>query len=219
MSRQPQPNDKPSGPRPGKLLQSGIIFSAASFLDAPHSLRLSNHRQPPARRPAGEYGLVLATIAFIGFLGLPLAIADAGGHALHCTFSFQRRRRSGCTGCSPAAANFFFTSPSPARSSPSFSSNRWAIISIFHAHEPHAHRAGLRAGRTLEFLCDGAMPRAWLVQTSRPYRIAGGGLAGFVRRHHDQNLADRRMGRGRLRRHDVVELGFVFLEKGFSAPD
>ena len=32
MSRQPPTDDKPSGPQPGKLLQSGIIFSTISFV-------------------------------------------------------------------------------------------------------------------------------------------------------------------------------------------
>jgi len=75
MSRQPQTDDKPPGPQAGKLLQSGLIFSIASFL----ALLIHYGFQAIVSRElggaSGEYGLVLATITFIGFLGLPLAIA------------------------------------------------------------------------------------------------------------------------------------------------
>jgi hypothetical protein len=58
-----------------KLLQSGIIFSIASFL----ALLIHYIFQVIVSRQlggvSGEYGLVLATITFIGFLGLPLAVA------------------------------------------------------------------------------------------------------------------------------------------------
>jgi hypothetical protein len=75
MSSQPQTDDKPSGKPAGKLLQSGMIFSIASFL----ALLIHYGFQAIVSRElggaSGEYGLVLATITFIGFLGLPLAIA------------------------------------------------------------------------------------------------------------------------------------------------
>jgi hypothetical protein len=75
MSRQPQTDNKSSGPQAGKLLQSGMIFSIASFL----ALLIHYGFQAIVSRQlggaSGEYGLVLATITFIGFLGLPLAIA------------------------------------------------------------------------------------------------------------------------------------------------
>ena len=64
-----------SDSRAGNLLQSGIVFSAASFL----ALLIHYGFQTIVSRQlggaTGEYGLVLATITFIGFLGLPLAIA------------------------------------------------------------------------------------------------------------------------------------------------
>jgi O-antigen/teichoic acid export membrane protein len=58
-----------------KLLQSGIIFSAASFLALliHYGFQVIVSRQLGGA--SGEYGLVLATITFIGFLGLPLAVA------------------------------------------------------------------------------------------------------------------------------------------------
>lgn len=75
MSRQPQTDDKPSGAQSGKLLQSGVIFSAASFL----ALLIHYGFQAIVSRQLGgasdECGVVLTTITFIGFLGLPLAIA------------------------------------------------------------------------------------------------------------------------------------------------
>ena len=64
-----------SDSRAGNLLSSGIIFSAASFL----ALLIHYGYQTIVSRQlagtSGEYGLVLATITFIGFLSLPLAIA------------------------------------------------------------------------------------------------------------------------------------------------
>src|SRR5208282_4370294 len=64
-----------SDSRAGNLLSSGIIFSAASFL----ALLIHYGFQAIVSRQlggaSGEYGLVLATITFIGFLGLPLTIA------------------------------------------------------------------------------------------------------------------------------------------------
>src|SRR5271154_881102 len=57
------------------LLQSGMIFSAANFL----TLLIGYGFQAIVSRQlggtSGDYGLVLTTIVFIGFLGLPLAIA------------------------------------------------------------------------------------------------------------------------------------------------
>jgi len=63
------------GSRVGDLLQSGIIYSAANFL----ALAIGYGFQAIVSRQlggtSGEYGLVLTTITFIGFLGLPMAIA------------------------------------------------------------------------------------------------------------------------------------------------
>jgi len=61
--------------RAGKLLQSGVIFAVIN------SLTLLIHSvfqfivSPELGGKTGEFGLVLATIAFIAFLGLPLNIA------------------------------------------------------------------------------------------------------------------------------------------------
>jgi hypothetical protein len=75
MSSQAQINDKPSGPKAEKLLQSGIIFTGISFLTLLIHWVFQFIVSPQLGGTSGEYGLVLATITFIGFLGLPLAIA------------------------------------------------------------------------------------------------------------------------------------------------
>ena len=128
-----------SDSRAGNLLPSGIIFSAVSFLTLLVHYVFQIIVSPQLGGSAGEYGLVLATITFIGFLGLPLTIATQAVTHYIARFHFSGDER-GCTACSPAAANFFFTSPSPARSSPSFSSSRWAIISIFRARVSRSSR-------------------------------------------------------------------------------
>jgi hypothetical protein len=63
-----------SGPA-RRLLQSGIIFAAISFLITlvHYVFQIIVSRQLGGE--SGEYGLALTTITFIGFLGLPLAIA------------------------------------------------------------------------------------------------------------------------------------------------
>ena len=76
MNRQSQTDDKPSGPQPGKLLRSGIIFSAANFLALGIHWCFQFVVSPQLGGNAGEYGHVLATIAFIGFLSLPLTVAS-----------------------------------------------------------------------------------------------------------------------------------------------
>jgi hypothetical protein len=75
MNRQPQTDDKPAGKPAGKLLQSGIIFSAASFLALIIHYVFQIIVSPQLGGKTGEYGLVLATISFIVLLGLPLTIA------------------------------------------------------------------------------------------------------------------------------------------------
>lgn len=60
--------------RPGKLLQSGVIFSAASFLAGLGNFAFQaiiGHKL----KQSGEYGLVNTTLGYVGLLGLPLAIA------------------------------------------------------------------------------------------------------------------------------------------------
>jgi hypothetical protein len=63
-----------SGPA-RQLLQSGIIFAAISFLITlvHYVFQIIVSRQLGGEY--GEYGLALTTITFIGFLGLPLAVA------------------------------------------------------------------------------------------------------------------------------------------------
>src|ERR1039458_5965907 len=63
-----------SGPA-RNLLQSGIIFAAISLLTTlvPYVFQIIVSRQLGGE--TGEYGLVLTTLTFVGFLGLPLAIA------------------------------------------------------------------------------------------------------------------------------------------------
>jgi O-antigen/teichoic acid export membrane protein len=60
----------------GNLLSSGIIFSAVSFLTLLVHYVFQVIVSPQLGGSAGEYGLVLATITFIGFLGIPLTIAS-----------------------------------------------------------------------------------------------------------------------------------------------
>ena len=76
MNRLSQNDDKLSGPQPGRLLRSGIIFSAASFLALGIHFCFQFIISPELGRNAGEFGLVQATIGFIGFLSLPLTIAS-----------------------------------------------------------------------------------------------------------------------------------------------
>lgn len=63
-----------SGPA-RQLLQSGIIFAAISFLITlvHYVFQIIVSRQLGGE--SGEYGLALTTITFVGFLGLPLAVA------------------------------------------------------------------------------------------------------------------------------------------------
>jgi hypothetical protein len=65
-----------SDSRAGNLLQSGVIFSVVSFLTLVVHYVFQIIVSPQLGGSAGEYGLVLATITFIGFLGIPLAIAS-----------------------------------------------------------------------------------------------------------------------------------------------
>jgi hypothetical protein len=70
-------NDPPqsNGLSGSGLLQSGIVFSAISLLTTlvHYVLQIIVSRQLGGE--TGEYGLALTTITFVGFLGLPLAIA------------------------------------------------------------------------------------------------------------------------------------------------
>ena len=61
--------------RAENLLSSGIVFTAISFLTLLIHWLFQFIVSPQLGGNAGEYGLVLATVTFITFLGLPLAIA------------------------------------------------------------------------------------------------------------------------------------------------
>jgi hypothetical protein len=67
---------KPDSRRTGKLLQSGVIFSAISFLTLGIHWLFQFIVSPQLGGMDGEYGLVLTTIALITFLGLPLQIGS-----------------------------------------------------------------------------------------------------------------------------------------------
>jgi len=61
--------------RPGDLLQSGLIFSAANFLTLAIGYGFQTIVSRQLGGTSGDYGLVQTSIIFIGFLSLPLAIA------------------------------------------------------------------------------------------------------------------------------------------------
>jgi len=76
MSQQTQNDDTSPGRPAGRLLQSGIIFSAISFLTLAVHWLFQFIVSPQLGGTDGEYGLVLATITFISFLGIPVQIAS-----------------------------------------------------------------------------------------------------------------------------------------------
>ncbi len=65
----------PGAPRLNQLLQSGIVFTAISLLTnlVHYIFQMIVSRQFDGE--TGEFGLALTTLTFVGFLGLPLAIA------------------------------------------------------------------------------------------------------------------------------------------------
>ena len=74
MSSSSKNNKKKSTPLAGRLWQSGLILSAASFLTGLGNFAFQaiiGHRL----KESGEFGLVNTTLGYIGLLGLPLAIA------------------------------------------------------------------------------------------------------------------------------------------------
>src|ERR1700722_2947040 len=66
---------EPPAPRMKNLWRSGIIFTAISFLTLLIGYGFQTIVSRQLGGTTGEYGLALTTITFIGFLGLPLAIA------------------------------------------------------------------------------------------------------------------------------------------------
>lgn len=80
------PSDS-NGPKTSGLLQSGIIFSLASFVTG-----LGNYAFQAVigrQLDRGEFGLVNSTISFIGLLGLPLLIATTAVTHYIARFNFS----------------------------------------------------------------------------------------------------------------------------------
>lgn len=73
MKRQPQTDDKASGPKAGKLLQSGIIFSAASILIAIGNFAFQMIIR--RRLDDDQFGVTNTTLGFVQLLGLPMGFA------------------------------------------------------------------------------------------------------------------------------------------------
>lgn len=76
MNPPPDSSAPAAGRPPGRLLQSGVVFTAISFLTLAVHWLFQFIVSPQLGGAHGEYGLVLTTIAFITFLGLPLQIAS-----------------------------------------------------------------------------------------------------------------------------------------------
>jgi hypothetical protein len=76
MSQSLQNDQKPSGKPAEKLLQSGIIFSAASFLALGIHFCFQFIISRQLDRNPGEFGLFQFAVGFIGVLSLPLPIAS-----------------------------------------------------------------------------------------------------------------------------------------------
>jgi hypothetical protein len=75
MNSQPQPEDKPSGPRAGKLLQSGIIFSAISFATGLGNLAFQGVMRRHLKS-SGDYGDANSALSgLMTLLGLLSAVA------------------------------------------------------------------------------------------------------------------------------------------------
>jgi hypothetical protein len=75
--------------RTGGLLQSGIIFSMASFLAGLGNYTFQGIIGRQLGQESGEYGLVLTTLSFTGLLGLPLTIATAAVTHYIARFNFS----------------------------------------------------------------------------------------------------------------------------------
>ncbi len=74
MSRPASVEAQAAASRLGRLWQSGIIFSAASFLTGIGNLAFQAIIGRQLEK-SGEYGLVNTTLGYVGLLGLPLLIA------------------------------------------------------------------------------------------------------------------------------------------------
>ena len=190
MSSQPEIENKLTGPPDRKTLAERHHFHGNQLSDAPDSLGVSICGQPAVGRFSGEYGLVLATITFIGFLGLPLAIASQAVTHYIARFHFSgddARLHGLLEGCrkflfhitiaGSVAAVILVKPLGDFFNIPRISLTIVALICVL---------AGLWGS-----LRDGALPGTRLVQKARLHRADGGGSAGFIRRNHNRILAGR----------------------------
>ena len=218
IAASPKLDDKPPARTAGKLLQSGIIYSAANFLTLGIGYGFQAIVSRHLRETSGDYGLVLTTITFIGFLGLPLAIATqaithyiarfhfSGDDArLHGLLAGCRKFLFYITVAGSVVAILFVKPLGDFFKIPRASLTFIALVCVL---------TGLW-GSYLTVICQGL---GWFK------RLALIGLLAAILRILFGGLTTRiwptgRMGRCRLRRHGAGEFGLVFLEKGFPAPD
>ena len=88
MNRPVSAAAKPAVSRAERLMQSGIVLSAASFLSGLGNFAFQaiiGHQL----KKSGEYGLVNTTLGYVGLLGLPLAIATMAITHYIARFSHQ----------------------------------------------------------------------------------------------------------------------------------
>jgi hypothetical protein len=77
------------GSSAGSLLQSGLIFTMASFLAGLGNYAFQGIIGRQLGQTSGEYGLVLTTLSFTQLLGLPLAIATTAVTHYIARFNFS----------------------------------------------------------------------------------------------------------------------------------
>ena len=131
INSQSQTKDKSSGSRAGNLLQSGIIFTAISFLTLAVHWLFQFIVSPQLGGTDGEYGVVLATIAFVAFLGIPVSIASQAVTHYIARFHFSgddARLHGLLVGC----RKFLFYVTIAGSIIAIVLINRWAITSKFH---------------------------------------------------------------------------------------
>ena len=176
-----------------KPWQSGLIFTAISFLTLGVHWLFQFIVSPQLGGANGEYGLALAVLAFVTFLGMPLQIASQAVTHYIARFHFSgddERLHGLLAGCRKFL--FYIT----------LAGSVTAIVLV----KPLGDYFNIpRTSLTLiALVCmvagfwgsyrDGALPGAGLVQTAGLDRIAGRRSSGFVRRTDHQTLAGGRMG-------------------------
>lgn len=88
MSRPVSNTAKPASARVGKLMQSGVILAAASFLTGIGNFAFQaiiGHQL----KESGEYGLANTTLGYVGLLGLPLLIATTAATHYIARYDFH----------------------------------------------------------------------------------------------------------------------------------